>query len=60
MTEFNPDRIVYVTDERQQLHFKQFFTVCAKLGYTRITSYNVCYTKLLRTVFFLCYGFRLR
>ena len=32
--EFHPERIVYVTDERQQLHFKQFFTVCAKLGYT--------------------------
>jgi arginyl-tRNA synthetase len=30
--EFKPDRIVYVTDERQQLHFKQFFTVCAKIG----------------------------
>ena len=34
VAEFAPDRIVYVTDERQQLHFKQFFTVCAKLGYT--------------------------
>lgn len=34
VSEFNPDRIVYVTDERQQLHFKQFFTVCAKLGCT--------------------------
>ena len=33
VAEFAPDRIVYVTDERQQLHFKQFFTVCAKLGY---------------------------
>jgi arginyl-tRNA synthetase len=32
--EFQPDRIVYVTDERQQLHFRQFFAVCAKLGYT--------------------------
>lgn len=32
--EFDPDRIVYVTDERQQLHFKQFFTICRKLGYT--------------------------
>lgn len=32
--EFRPDRIVYVTDERQQLHFRQFFAVCAKLGYT--------------------------
>jgi arginyl-tRNA synthetase len=30
--EFNPEKIVYVTDERQQLHFKQFFTVCRKLG----------------------------
>ncbi len=32
--EFKPDAIVYVTDERQQLHFKQFFTVCRKLGLT--------------------------
>jgi arginyl-tRNA synthetase len=31
--EFKPDKIVYVTDERQQLHFKQFFTICSKLGY---------------------------
>lgn len=30
--EFKPDRIIYVTDERQQLHFKQFFTVSKKLG----------------------------
>jgi arginyl-tRNA synthetase len=34
VAEFNPDRIVYVTDERQQLHFRQFFKVCEKLGYT--------------------------
>ncbi len=34
VAEFNPERIVYVTDERQQLHFKQFFTVCTKLGCT--------------------------
>ena len=32
VSEFNPDRIVYVTDERQQLHFKQVFSVCRKLG----------------------------
>ncbi len=31
--EFQPDKIIYVTDERQQLHFKQFFTICGKLGY---------------------------
>lgn len=30
--EFRPERIVYVTDERQQLHFRQFFAVCRKLG----------------------------
>ena len=30
--EFNPELIVYVTDERQQLHFKQVFTVSRKLG----------------------------
>ena len=34
VSEFHPDRIVYVTDERQQLHFRQFFTVCSKLGFT--------------------------
>ncbi len=32
--EFNPDRIIYVTDERQQLHFRQVFAVCRRLGVT--------------------------
>ena len=32
MEEFAPERIVYVTDERQQLHFKQFFVLVRKLG----------------------------
>jgi len=27
MAEWKPDQIIYVTDSRQQLHFKQFFTV---------------------------------
>jgi arginyl-tRNA synthetase len=31
--EFNPERIIYVTDERQQLHFRQVFAICRKLGY---------------------------
>jgi len=31
--EFKPDRIIYVTDERQQLHFKQFFAISRKLGF---------------------------
>lgn len=30
--EFAPDAVIYVTDERQQLHFKQFFAVARKLG----------------------------
>ena len=30
--EFDPAEIIYVTDERQQLHFKQFFNICARLG----------------------------
>lgn len=34
VAEFNPDRIVYVTDERQQLHFRQIFAICARLGYS--------------------------
>jgi len=32
--EFQPDRIVYVTDERQQLHFRQVFAICRRLGCT--------------------------
>lgn len=30
--EFSPERIIYVTDERQQLHFKQFFKIAEKMG----------------------------
>ena len=30
--EFAPAEIIYVTDERQQLHFRQFFHICGKLG----------------------------
>jgi arginyl-tRNA synthetase len=30
--EFKPAEIIYVTDERQQLHFKQFFRICKKIG----------------------------
>jgi arginyl-tRNA synthetase len=36
--EFHPAEIIYVTDERQQLHFRQFFRICEKLGVeTRLT-----------------------
>ena len=30
--EFAPERIVYVTDDRQQHHFKQIFAICRRLG----------------------------
>lgn len=30
--EFHPERIVYFTDERQQLHFKQVFAIARRLG----------------------------
>ncbi len=32
--DYDPERIIYVTDDRQQLHFRQFFRICEKLGYT--------------------------
>jgi arginyl-tRNA synthetase len=30
--DYRPEEIIYVTDDRQILHFKQFFIICAKLG----------------------------
>jgi arginyl-tRNA synthetase len=30
--DYNPEEIIYVTDDRQILHFKQFFIICAKMG----------------------------
>lgn len=30
--EFNPDKILYLTDERQQLHFRQLFAIARRLG----------------------------
>jgi arginyl-tRNA synthetase len=30
--EFQPELVVYVTDERQQLHFAQIFAICKRLG----------------------------
>ncbi|MBO5751615.1 MAG: arginine--tRNA ligase [Kiritimatiellae bacterium] len=30
--DYSPERIIYVTDDRQQLHFKQFFSIAAKMG----------------------------
>ena len=38
--DYHPDRILYVTDLRQGLHFKQVFRVCEKLGYTKNTVFE--------------------
>lgn len=44
--EFSPESIVYVTDERQQLHFRQVFHVVRRLGVT--TSLNHVWFGLMR------------
>lgn len=32
MRDYSPEQMIYITDERQQLHFKLFFFICRKLG----------------------------
>ncbi|MBR3221812.1 MAG: arginine--tRNA ligase [Kiritimatiellae bacterium] len=39
--EYAPERIIYVTDARQQLHFKQWFSIAAKMGYTDVKLVHV-------------------
>ena len=39
--EYSPERIVYVTDDRQQLHFRQFFSIAAKMGYSGVRLVHV-------------------
>ncbi len=39
--DYNPERIIYVTDDRQQLHFKQFFSIAAKMGFTGVKLVHV-------------------
>jgi arginyl-tRNA synthetase len=36
---FHPDRIIYVVDSRQQLHFKQLFAAARRWGYTMILEH---------------------
>lgn len=33
LSEWSPTQIIYVTDTRQQLHFKQLFAACKKIGW---------------------------
>jgi len=39
--EYGPARIVYVTDARQQLHFRQWFSIAAKMGYSGVKLVHV-------------------
>jgi len=39
--DYDPERIVYVTDARQQLHFKQWFSIARKMGYDQVRLVHV-------------------
>ena len=39
--EYSPERIIYVTDARQQLHFRQWFSIAAKMGYSDVKLVHV-------------------
>ena len=41
VNEYDPERIVYVTDARQQLHFKQWFNVARKMGFDKVQLVHV-------------------
>lgn len=41
VAEYSPERIIYVTDARQQLHFRQWFSIAAKMGYTDVKLVHV-------------------
>ena len=38
MEDFNPDNILYITDQRQSMHFEQVFRVCELSGMTKNTK----------------------
>lgn len=48
VAEFGPARIIYVTDERQQLHFRQFFRICQKIGLCGATELQHVWFGLMR------------
>lgn len=48
LTHFNPDKILYVTDDRQQLHFKQIFEIFRRWkGESAATLEHVGFGKIL-------------
>ncbi len=44
---WHPDRILYVTDSRQQLHFRQLFAACRKLGWDEAELIHVWFGTLV-------------
>ena len=46
LNEWSPDRILYVTDVRQQLHFRQLFAAARKIGWN--TQYEHVWFGMLR------------
>ncbi len=45
--QYHPDRILYVVDTRQSLHFQQLFTVAKQLGYKNIDFVHVNFGTIL-------------
>jgi arginyl-tRNA synthetase len=45
--QFRPDAILYVVDQRQSLHFQQFFEVARRWGYDRIEFVHVSFGTIL-------------
>ena len=41
VSEYDPERIIYVTDARQQLHFRQWFSIARKMGYGKVQLVHV-------------------
>ena len=41
VSEYDPERIIYVTDARQQLHFRQWFSIARKMGYDKVRLVHV-------------------
>ncbi len=37
---YHPNKILYVTDKRQSLHFESIFRLCKKMGYDKETSFE--------------------
>ena len=45
--EFQPDRILYVVDGRQQMHFKQLFAAARRWGYEKVALEHIWFGTIL-------------